>query len=167
MTQQTQAKAWKPTARQQAVQKIAALHDYSLSGDGLCAEAGLDDGNLDRWFKQKAFGDWWKQMAERHFARKLPRIWGTMYKRAIGESKKGNHKDALAILQRFDPGFVPRTQQDVHLTPELADDKHLVAIDELLKCLESDKPPALPTGERRQLESAPMEIDAEAQRVGP
>ena len=90
--------------------------DYQKSVRDVFEAKGLADPGVTRqsyynWHNDvPGFSEWWSEMAERHFNRTLPRVFGAMHRAAVAED--GSAADRKLMLERFDPKYQSKDQGD-------------------------------------------------------
>ena len=104
-----------PSETQKALLSVMQECDYGRSITEACAEAKVGRRTYYGWLESPHFSRWWLQQAERHFARSLPAIYGSIVLSATGKDSSGSIAAARLFLERFDKGFVPRTRKDLSL----------------------------------------------------
>ena len=103
---------FKPSENQLAVLSAMQAEDYGCTVDAACERVGLCREVYYRWFdRNSGFGEWWRQEAEAHFGRKLPRVYAAALRSAGGQDVKGAF-DRKLLLERFDAGYAPKSRQE-------------------------------------------------------
>jgi hypothetical protein len=77
--------------------------NYHISIRSAFEELGADRTQFYRWADVPGFSEWWKDQAERHFARHVPQVYGAMHRAAVSED--GCAADRKLMLDKFDPAF--------------------------------------------------------------
>jgi len=124
---------WEPDGQQRAALSVAQRAEYRLSYKEIAEKSGLGLSTLMGWFKVRAFAKWWQAQADGFFARKMPEIYAATFDRATGKGKKkGDHRDAKLMLERFDKSYVPRSAQAMVSKIGPADADTLAQLDRFL-----------------------------------
>ena len=111
------SKKWTPNKNHLAVLKAIQARNYLLGTVEAIRECGLHESTYYLWIDNPAFVTWWEDQAESFFTLRLPRVKAAVLDAATGKFDKDdgkyNSKAQELFLQRFDKGFVPRSQKKV------------------------------------------------------
>jgi len=130
--------AFTPSEQQRSLLKVFQDAGYRITiaeaCDGVAGLEGDHRRQYYRWMDKPEFAAWWQAEAERFFTLKLPSVHANLHRMATTPVEKGRLGDAKAaelLLQRFDKGFVPRSQKDINAVHDVSISPH--SIDEALE----------------------------------
>jgi len=99
---------WSPSGRQRRALDYAREAGWDYSVTDLTKSVGIGRSTYYRWFRKRAFREWWQSEWERHFALKMARLWGRIFAAACGEKNNASATHAKLIIERFDKGVGPK-----------------------------------------------------------
>ncbi len=105
-----------PSANQLAFVTFQEANGYAGSYVKAGVSIGVTHSAISQWFNKPAFAEWYQAQAEEWYRKRLPDIYKAVRVSAVGAVDKrlrGSAKAQELYLQRFDRGFIPKSQQSV------------------------------------------------------
>lgn len=115
---ETSSTQFEPNDNQQHFLRVCQDNAYSKGIAACCRDAEIHRDTYYKWTLDLGFVAWWREQADRWFARQLPKVQGAILRSAAGQNLPGS-RDRKLFLERYDKQYTPRHRQELQVSGKL------------------------------------------------
>ena len=104
---------WEPNSNQLTALRHAQERNFIFSIPELANLLDISRQAIHGWNDCPGYLKWWSQEREKFFKARLDKVYGASYERSVGDSDKGDTKDAKLLMERFDQDYAPASRREI------------------------------------------------------